>query len=116
MLYLKHDILDYNRQYAESIEARLRQHALIIDIIVIPEDLTVPNMVEEAARQKFLFAIIINTQNETHKSLTLNILHGTPQGKKFLLWKWGNFRYDVFLLSSCLLITYFIVLTNECYI
>lgn len=66
-------------QYAESIEARLRQHALIVDIVIIPEDLTVPHMVEEAARMKFLFAIIINTQNETHKSLTLNILHGTPQ-------------------------------------
>lgn len=66
-------------QYAESIEARLRQHALIVDIIIIPEDVQVPTMVEEASRMKFLFAIIINSQNESHKSLTLNILHGTPQ-------------------------------------
>ncbi|XP_045192584.1 nuclear receptor coactivator 5-like isoform X2 [Mercenaria mercenaria] len=66
-------------QYAESIEARLRTHALIVDIVVITEDMTVPQMVEEASRMKFLFAIIINSQNETHKSLTLNILHGTPQ-------------------------------------
>ena len=67
--------------YAESIESRLRQSALIVDIAIIPDDLQIAEMVEDAARLKFLFAIIINSQNEAHKSLTLNILHGTPQGK-----------------------------------
>lgn len=71
--------IDY-RQYADAIESRLRQHALIVDVVTIPEELSVPQMVEEAARMKFLFAVTINTQNELHKSLTLNILHGTPQG------------------------------------
>jgi len=66
--------------YAESIESRLRQNALIVDIVIIPEDMQVPQMVEDASRLKFLFAIIVNSQNEQHKSLTLNILHGTPQG------------------------------------
>lgn len=53
-----------------------------MDIVIIPEAMQVSEMVEDAARLKCLFAIIINTQNELHKSLTLNILHGTPQGKR----------------------------------
>ena len=73
------------RNYAESIDARLRLAALISDIIVIPEDMSVPQMVEDAQKKNCLFAIIINSQNETHKSLILNILHGTPQGKHFIL-------------------------------
>ncbi|XP_052818810.1 nuclear receptor coactivator 5-like isoform X2 [Mya arenaria] len=75
-------IICLNKQligYAESIEARLRLSALIVDIVIIPEDMQVPQMVEEASRLKFLFGIIINSQNESHKSLTLNILHGVPQ-------------------------------------
>ena len=68
------------RNYAESIDARLRLAALISDTIVIPENMQIPAMVEEAQRKNCLFAIIINSQNESHKSLTLNILHGTPQG------------------------------------
>ena len=72
------------RNYAESIDARLRLAALISDIIVIPEDMSVPQMVEDAQKKNCLFAIIINSQNETHKSLILNILHGTPQGKQFI--------------------------------
>lgn len=73
------------RSYAESIDARLRLAALISDIIIIPENMTIPQMVEEAQRKNCLFAIIVNSQNEQHKSLTLNILHGTPQGKILLL-------------------------------
>ncbi|XP_052229376.1 nuclear receptor coactivator 5-like isoform X2 [Dreissena polymorpha] len=65
--------------YAESLESRLRQSALITDIVIIPDDMQVPQMVEEAAKLKYLFVILINSQNEAHKSLTLNILHGTPQ-------------------------------------
>lgn len=37
-------------------------------------------MIEEASKRGHLFAIVINSQNEVHQSLTLNILHGTPQG------------------------------------
>lgn len=76
----------YCRPYAESIEGRLRQHALIMDILILPEDIPLTQVVEDAARMKFLFVIIINIQNEIHKSLTLNILHGTPQGTRYCLY------------------------------
>ena len=49
--------------------------AVFCTIGVITEDRTIPQMVEEAA-------VVINSQNEAHQSLTVNILHGTPQGGK----------------------------------
>jgi hypothetical protein len=32
---------------------------------------------------------VINQQNEVHQSITINILHGTPQGE-WILWRGGN--------------------------
>jgi radial spoke head protein 4A len=34
---------------------------------------------EEATQRRLLFAIVINEQNEVHRSITVNILHGLPQ-------------------------------------
>jgi len=39
-----------------------------------------PKAVEDATRRGLLYAVILKEQNELHHSLTLNILHGTPQG------------------------------------
>ena len=42
------------------------------------------NCVEDANRTGILFVIIVNSQNEMHQSITVNVLHGTPQGKPHL--------------------------------
>ena len=36
--------------------------------------------VQDAVQQQALFACIINEQNEMHRSMTVNILHGQLQG------------------------------------
>jgi len=36
--------------------------------------------VQDAVRRRALFACIINEQNEMHRSMTVNILHGQLQG------------------------------------
>jgi len=36
--------------------------------------------VQDAVQQRALFACIINEQNEMHRSMTVNILHGQLQG------------------------------------
>jgi len=41
--------------------------------------------VQDAVRQRALFACIINEQNEMHRSMTVNILHGQLQGQLLLL-------------------------------
>jgi len=36
--------------------------------------------VEDATRHRMLFAIVVTEQNEVHRSITVNILHGVAQG------------------------------------
>lgn len=65
--------------YGEFVERKLSTKSMTTLVTVIPEDRTIPQMIEEASKRGHLFAIVINSQNEVHQSLTLNILHGTPQ-------------------------------------
>ncbi|KAI8790690.1 nuclear receptor coactivator 5 [Biomphalaria glabrata] len=67
------------RAYAEAIERRVKDQNIITAVSVIPEGRTSAQMVEELTARDGLFAIFINPQNEQHRSLTLNILHGVPQ-------------------------------------
>lgn len=63
------------------IEHRLKNLNILTSVVVIREDRTIQQQVEDATRRDCLFAVVINSQNEVHRSLTLNILHGLPQGK-----------------------------------
>ena len=67
------------RSYAEMIEQRLKSSALLSDHKIAAEKL-LRKAVADAKRRGLLFVVILNEQNELHHSLTLNILHGTPQG------------------------------------
>ncbi|GFN77973.1 nuclear receptor coactivator 5 [Plakobranchus ocellatus] len=67
------------RAYGEDIEQRVKEHCIITGLAVMPEGHTATQMLEELTDRDGLFAVFVNTQNEAHRSLTLNILHGTPQ-------------------------------------
>ncbi|XP_005096661.2 nuclear receptor coactivator 5 [Aplysia californica] len=67
------------RAFGEAVQVRIKDHNIITAISIIPEGRTAAQMTEELTTRKGLFAIFINPQNEVHRSLTLNILHGTPQ-------------------------------------
>lgn len=59
----------------------MKAHGLVASIAVLPEDRTIPQAVEDMTRRGTLFAVVITSQNEVHSSVTLNILHGQPQGE-----------------------------------
>ncbi|GFS04882.1 nuclear receptor coactivator 5 [Elysia marginata] len=67
------------KAYGETIENRIKEHCIITAVTVMPEGETASHMLEDFADRDGLFAIFVNSQNEVHRSLTLNILHGTPQ-------------------------------------
>jgi hypothetical protein len=72
------------RPYAENIKKRLMAAGIVTELNVIV-DIDVPIALEEAARRRVLFAIVVTEQNELHRSITVNILHGVPQGKQEML-------------------------------
>lgn len=68
------------REYAESIEVRLKKLGLTVDLLFPNEEVPVSRVLAKIASRGSLYAILIMPQNEDHRSLTLNILHGQPQG------------------------------------
>lgn len=73
------------RRYAEFVEERLKILGLTVDILYPNEDVQMSRVLGNISSRGTLYAIIIEPINEEHDSLTVNILHGTPEGKMFLL-------------------------------
>ena len=72
------------RAYAENVRMRLSSSGMVAELMPVRDGMNVnsalSSAVEDAVRQQALFACIINEQNEMHRSMTVNILHGQLQG------------------------------------
>lgn len=68
------------REYAEFIERRLIKIGLTVDLLFPNEEVPMGRVLANISGRGTLFAIIVNISNEEHRSLTLNILYGQPQG------------------------------------
>lgn len=69
-----------NREYAESIEMRLKKIGLTVDLLFPNEDVLLSRVLGNIASRGCLYAVVVTPINQEHHSLTLNILHGLPQG------------------------------------
>ena len=69
------------RAYAESVEKKLKSHGLVVECAHLPETVPLLDELEDASKRGVLFGIIISSQHEVHRSVTVHILHGTQQGK-----------------------------------
>ncbi|XP_069692035.1 nuclear receptor coactivator 5-like isoform X2 [Periplaneta americana] len=67
------------REYAEYIEHRLKQLGLTVDLLFPNEEVPIGRVLANISGRGSLYAIVVMPQNEVHRSLTLNILHGLPQ-------------------------------------
>lgn len=70
------------REYAEFIEKKLKNLGLIVDLLFPNEDVPIGKVLANISSRGCLYAILVMPINEEHRSLTLNILHGIPQGEK----------------------------------
>lgn len=69
------------RRYAEFVEEKLKKLGMTVDILYPNEDVQMSRVLGNISSRGTLYAIIIEPINEEHDSLTVNILHGTPEGK-----------------------------------
>ncbi|XP_014669825.1 PREDICTED: nuclear receptor coactivator 5-like [Priapulus caudatus] len=67
------------REYGEYIDKRLRELGLSTGILFLAEEASLQQALDDITRRHCLYAVVTNVQNEAHRSMTLNILHGTPQ-------------------------------------
>lgn len=92
----------YYRAYAESVEARIKDLGILVDVLFLKDEALLTQTIDDIARRGSLYAMVISPQNETHGSVTVNILHGTPQG--MIIKKKNIFKRQKIFLS----INYFI--------
>ncbi|XP_067140103.1 nuclear receptor coactivator 5-like isoform X2 [Centruroides vittatus] len=67
------------RLYAESVERRLVNLGMLVDMVFPKDGAFVSQIVDDITRRGSLFAIVISQQHEAHNSVTLNLLQGNPQ-------------------------------------
>ncbi|XP_029188091.2 nuclear receptor coactivator 5-like isoform X2 [Acropora millepora] len=68
------------RGYAEMVERRLKSVGLVVELHFHGSQ-PISELLDDVARRGVLYAVVITSQHEIHRSVTVNILHGTPQGK-----------------------------------
>jgi hypothetical protein len=76
-----HFLLFY-RGYAEEIESRLCCHGLITSTILLREDFTLTEAIENAARLQCLYGIIVMPMHEERRTASFHILYGQTEGER----------------------------------
>lgn len=65
------------------IARRVENLGLVVDIIYLSPTVSLADALDAAANRGLLYAVIVTSQHELHKSVTLTILHGrNPQGEE----------------------------------
>lgn len=60
---------------------RLKKIGLTVDLLFPNEDVLLSRVLGNIASRGCLYAVVVTPINQEHHSLTLNILHGLPQGR-----------------------------------
>jgi len=62
------------------VERKFKDSGLVTDIQLLGMR-SMAELLDTITRHGVLYAVVVTTQHEVHRSVTVNILHGTPQGK-----------------------------------
>ncbi|XP_074644149.1 nuclear receptor coactivator 5-like [Tubulanus polymorphus] len=76
MIYITDRLL---RPYGDLLDKRLKSIGMMVGCVVLTADMSPKGALESCMRRGILYVIFANEQNELHRSITLNILIGTPQ-------------------------------------
>ena len=68
-----------NRHYAESIELRLKNLGMNIDVLFPNPEIPLGKILGNISSRGVMYAILVTPLNEEHRSLTLNVLQGQQQ-------------------------------------
>ena len=73
-----------------------RDLGMVVDLIFLNNEVSLTQALEDVGRARTPFAIIITQQHQVHRSCTVNILFGTPQGRtgnNWVVWTVGGKVY-----------------------
>lgn len=64
------------------ISGRVKFFGLVVEMVSLSHTVSLADALDAAANRGLLYALIVTSQHEVHRSVTLTILHGqNPQGK-----------------------------------
>lgn len=78
-----------DRDYAESVGRKVRDLGMVVDLIFLNTEMSLTQALDDVSRGGSPFAIVITQQHQVHRSCTVNIMFGTPQGTEVLLGLWS---------------------------
>lgn len=73
------------REYAESVGRKVRDLGMVVDLIFLNTEMSLTQALDDVSRGGSPFAIVITQQHQVHRSCTVNIMFGTPQGTEVLV-------------------------------
>lgn len=80
--WLTPPFLSCHREYAALVSSRVQSIGLVTQTQHLSPTVSLADALDDAAQQGLLYAVIITSQHELHRSVTLTILHGrNPQGE-----------------------------------
>ena len=70
------------REYGEVVKTRMEGVGVRVEISILSPTVSLSDALDSAAQRGLLYCVIITSQHELHRSVTLTILHGrNPQGE-----------------------------------
>lgn len=70
----------YCSDYGTMVERKFKDAGLVTDLQPLGLR-SMAELLDTITRHGVLYAAVVTLQHEVHRSITINILHGTPQGK-----------------------------------
>lgn len=83
-------------EYAEFLEVNLKKMNMKVDLLFPNPDIPINRVLGTLAQRGTLYVLVVRNENKLYRSVTIDILHGIPEGN---------------VLYSCSII-YFIILCN----
>jgi len=70
----------FYREYAEFLEVNLKKMNLKVDLLFPNPDIPMNRVLGTLAQRGTLYVLVVRDDNKLYRSVTVDILHGIPEG------------------------------------
>lgn len=68
-------------EYAEFLEVNLKKMKMKVDLLFPNPDIPINRVLGTLAQRGTLYVLVVRDENKLYRSVTVDILHGIPEGK-----------------------------------
>jgi len=71
-------------EYAEFLEVNLKKMNMKVDLLFPNPDIPINRVLGTLAQRGTLYVLVVRDENKLYRSVTVDILHGIPEGNIFI--------------------------------